>query len=156
MTKGKIVWLVIAGVFVILQFIPSGRPESSDNNPGDLLKNNEVPVPVSNMLRAACYDCHSNETHYPWYAYVAPVSWLVSRDVRLGRGDLNLSDWEQFSKEDQLKLLDEMGEEVADGNMPMVIYPLTHPEAKLSPSDREDFVAWTEDFGESILRKRSE
>ncbi len=140
-------------LFVLIQLIPSGRPEVIADNPSDLLINNEIADSIVHLLRTSCYDCHSNETVYPWYAYVAPVSWLVSRDVRVGRQNLNLSDWNSFSKRDMLKYLDEMGEEVDDGQMPMVIYPLTHPQAKLSRQDRDMFLEWTEDFAEIVFEK---
>ncbi len=151
--RSRIIWYIVIGLFVGIQLVPSGRPEVVDDNPNDLLSNHQLPEHTASLLRNACYDCHSNESIYPWYAYVAPVSWLVSRDVRLGRENLNLSDWNSFSKGEKLKYLDGMAVEVGDGQMPMIIYPLTHPEAKLSREDREAFVEWTETFAEQLFSK---
>ena len=147
----KIIWIAVVAVIVIVQLIPSGRPEVIDINPNDLIVNNALPDSISNLLKSACYDCHSNETVYPWYAYVAPVSWLVSRDTRLGRGEVNFSDWEQLIKMDKAKLLGDIADEVEDGIMPMPIYILMHPEAKLTMEQRQLIVDWTDEFAESLF-----
>jgi len=143
--------LILVGIIVILQFIPSGRP---DNNPvagQDIHNQIEVPVDVSVIFKNACYDCHSQEVRYPWYSYVAPVSFLVSRDVKVGRAQLDFSLWEDLSKRKQLKALDEIATEVKEGNMPLPIYPPLHPEAKLTQEDKDLVVAWVEDAAEKIL-----
>jgi hypothetical protein len=82
---------------------------------------------------------------------VAPVSWLVARDVRLGKEELNFSTWEDNDKMDKAKLLDNIVDEVSDGGMPMVIYPLMHPEAKLKKADRQAIVDWAESYAESLF-----
>ena len=151
MSKGKIIWSIIVAIVIIIQLIPSGKPDVIDVNKDDLLINNHMPDSVSHVLKSACYDCHSNETKYPWYAYVAPVSWLVGRDTRVGRENLNFSDWESLSKVDKAKLLDDITEEIEDGNMPMPIYVLMHPEAKLAMSDRDMIMNWADDFGEKLF-----
>lgn len=147
----KIIWLVLIGIIVILQLIPNGRPESTDFNPNDLIVNNTLPDSVSVIFKTSCYDCHSNQSIYPWYSYVAPVSWLVARDVRNGRKELNFSDWESLDKMDKAKLLDNIIDEVSDGSMPLQIYPIMHPEAKLKKSDRQMIVDWAESYGESLF-----
>ena len=149
--KKKKVWIALLVIFIIIQLIPTGRPEVIKDNPNDLLLNNQVPTEAESMLRAACYDCHSNESIYPWYAYVAPVSFLVNRDIRVGREELNFSDWETFSKVDKAKLLDKIIEAVESEEMPMVIYPPLHPEAKLSTEDRKVLTDWAESFAESLF-----
>jgi hypothetical protein len=147
----NIIWIVLIAAVVIIQLIPSGRPEVNMVNPDDLLVNNKLPDSVQQLLKNACYDCHSNETKYPWYAYVAQVSWLVVRDIRIGRENLNFSNWETSSKMDKAKLLGEIAEEVEEGNMPMPIYILMHPEAKLTMTQRELLVSWTDEFAESLF-----
>jgi hypothetical protein len=147
----RIIWIGLVAIVVIIQLIPSNRPEVIPDNPDDFLVNNVIPDSVSQVLRAACYDCHSNETKYPWYAYVAPVSWLVSRDTRIGREHLNFSDWESYDKMDKAKQLGDMAEEVESATMPMPIYILMHPEAKLTASQRELIVDWTDTYGESLF-----
>ena len=90
--------IILAAILILIQFIPANLPDTSNNNPDDLLLSTKVPADVAKMLKASCYDCHSNETVYPWYSYVAPISFLVSRDTREGRKKLNLSDWKNLSK----------------------------------------------------------
>lgn len=149
--KAKTIWIVLIATVVIMQLIPSGRPEVIKENPNGLMVNNNIPDSVAYLLRKTCYDCHSNETNYPWYSYVAPVSWLISRDTKLGRAELNFSIWESNDKMKKAKLLSDIIEEVSDGGMPMAIYPLMHPEAKLTKADRQIIVDWAEEYAESLF-----
>lgn len=149
--KAKTIWMILFAIVVIMQLIPSGRPEVINENPNGLMVNNNIPDSVANILRTTCYDCHSNETNYPWYSYVAPVSWLISRDTKLGRAELNFSIWESNDKMKKAKLLSDIVEEVSDGGMPMAIYPLMHPEAKLTKADRQMIVDWADSYAESLF-----
>jgi len=143
--------VILIAIFILIQFIPANLPDISDNNPNDLLLSANVPADISKMLKASCYDCHSNETVYPWYSYVAPVSFLVSRDTREGRKKLNFSNWKKLSKVKKAKYLDEIIDEVTEGDMPMLIYPITHPDAKLSEKDRESINIWAENYADSLF-----
>ena len=149
--KGKTIWIILVAVVIIMQLIPSGRPDVIKENKDDLLVNNSVPDSVAHLLKVACYDCHSNESVYLWYSYVAPISWLVARDVRAGKEELNFSTWESNDKMRKAKLLDDIVEVVSDGSMPMAIYPLMHPEAKLTKADRQMLVDWSESHAESLF-----
>lgn len=101
-----------------------------------------APPAVQDILRRACYDCHSNETVWPWYSRVAPASWLVARDVRVGREHLNFSTWNRLDARQRADALKEAWEEVEGGDMPMAIYLPLHPEARLSDADKAAFQAW--------------
>jgi len=151
MRKSKLIGAVIVAILIIIQLIPSGRPDVIKTNKSDLLVNNSVPDSVAHLFKNACYNCHSNETTYPWYSYVAPVSWLVSRDVKRGRNHLNFSEWEDNSKMDKAGLLDDINDEVSDGEMPIAIYTLMHPDAKLTSAERLLIVNWTEDFADKLF-----
>ena len=146
----KKILLGILGMFLIIQLIPANLPEVAEVNNDDLLLNNSLPQNIEGVLQNSCYDCHSNETIYPWYSYVAPVSFLVSRDTRKGRKHLNFSEWQSLSKSDKAKALDEIGEEVGEGEMPMKIYPITHPDARLSDEQRKAIVDWAEEFADKL------
>ena len=104
----------------------------------------EVPAgePVRQILRRACYDCHSNETRWPWYAYVAPVSWLVVHDVSEAREHLNFSTWNAYDAKERAENLEEAWEEVEEGEMPLWFYVPLHPEARLSDEDKAVLRAW--------------
>ncbi|NOX84784.1 MAG: heme-binding domain-containing protein [Chlorobi bacterium] len=147
----KIIFWILIAIFLIIQFIPSGRPEVKKDNPKDLLANNIVPDEIANMLKTSCYDCHSNETVYPWYAYVAPVSWLVSRDIRKGHEKLNFSEWENLNKIKKAEHLDSMSDELESEEMPLPIYLLMHSNAKLTPEQRQTLIDWTGDFADSLF-----
>jgi hypothetical protein len=134
-------WIVLSGLAVLLvlgagQLVPVER-----RNPpvtGDVPTSPAVKV----VLRRACYDCHSNETRWPWYGRIAPVSWLVARDVRKGRVELNFSTWDQYSSKQQVKKLRESWEKVAEGEMPPWFYLPVHREARLSAEDRTLLRQW--------------
>ena len=94
-------------------------------------------------VQRACYDCHSNETIWPWYSHIAPISWLLAWDVRDGRDELNFSTWSQYSTQRQLKKLKESWEQIAEGYMPPWYYLLPHPDAQLAPAERDLLGQWT-------------
>jgi hypothetical protein len=99
---------------------------------------------VQALLRRACYDCHSHATVWPWYAWVAPVSWLVAHDVEHARRELDFSRFEAYDATKQRKKLGEVAEEVDEQEMPLWYYLLVHPEAHLSEAERGRLVSWAE------------
>lgn len=148
--KKKILYTLL-GIFIVIQFVPSGRPDNKPVAGSDIHEQMNVPDEVSTLLKNACYDCHSQESNYPWYASVAPVSFLVSRDVREGRQHLDFSLWKEIPLKKKFKVLDEIGEEIEDSEMPLPIYPPLHPKARLTQQDRELIVNWTELAAEGLL-----
>ena len=101
-----------------------------------------IPVEVQQILERKCGDCHSESTHWPVYSQFAPASWLMEHDVFEGRGQLNLSRWEEYSRESQIDLLTEIGSEVRTGMMPVKQYVLLHPEARLSSQEQQLIYEW--------------
>jgi len=149
--KKRLFWYSFFGVIILMQVYPVEQPEVKKDNPNDLLVNTEMSNDVAVMLKSACYDCHSNETVYPWYSYVAPVKWLVYRDTRDGREELNFSNWNEMSKMDQATALSDISDEVLAGDMPMKIYPIMHAEAKLSDEDRQAIADWADELTEALF-----
>lgn len=147
----KYVIYSIIALFFLIQFIPSDLPENSDKVSYDLIQTENPPEKVRAILYKACYDCHSNQTRYPWYSYIAPVSWLVSRDIKVGRGELNLSDWAELSKRKKIKILNEISEEVEKKNMPLKIYTVIHRNAILSEDEIRTISNWTKNVSNQIL-----
>jgi len=130
---GKIC-IVLGVVFIGIQFVPVDRanpPVQSDF---------AGPKPVKQILKQSCYDCHSNETKWPWYSYVAPVSWLVAHDVKEGRSHLNFSKWQAIR--DQQDTKEEIVEEVVEGEMPMPIYLVMHTDARLKQEAITTLKSW--------------
>jgi hypothetical protein len=110
----------------------------------------EIPAPdqVRAILRRACYDCHSNETAWPWYSQVAPASWLVGHDVSGGRRHVNFSTWNRLSATKVVDTVHKIAEEVRDGDMPPFYYTMPlHPRARLSPLDTSVIEAWAKTVG---------
>jgi hypothetical protein len=125
--------LGLLAVAVLLQLVPYGRDHT---NPP---VTEEAPWPdgrARELATAACYDCHSNQTRWPPQSYVAPFSWLLTRDVEQGRDELNFSTWDEDDGE-----TDDATEAVADGSMPPRRYVLVHPDAALSEEERQVLVA---------------
>ena len=135
----KIVLAVLFILFIAAQFLPRHLPENTVTGESDIIIIGAVPVQVGEIIRNSCYDCHSMETNYPWYAYVAPSAWLVAKDIRSGRKELNFSIWEDYSVRNQIGMLDAIQKEVEAGKMPLRNYTAIHRKAKLD----ED---WTNDF----------
>ena len=134
-------WTVRVGkalvvLLVAMQFVPIART----NPPVE----SDVPVAaeLKAILRRACYDCHSNETRWPWYSRVAPVSWLLANDVKECRREVNFSVWNQYTENRRARKLKEIVEQLEGNKMPQWYYVLVHPEAKLSASDKEMIINW--------------
>ncbi len=125
------IFAVGIGGFVLLQLIPYGR---NHDNPPVLSEPNWDSPETRALAERACFNCHSNETEWPWYSNVAPVSWLVQHDTDEGREHLNFSEWNQGGKGREPY---EMVEVIAEGEMPMPIYLVTHPEARLTAAEKE-------------------
>lgn len=131
----KIFIVLVIGLFA-MQFIPVERSNPSDRG------QRAAPPEVETILRRACYDCHSNETRWRWYARIAPISFLLARDVKEGRRELNFSIWDRYEQRRKARKLKEIVKEVEEGDMPPWYYIPVHPDAKLSQGDREAIVKW--------------
>lgn len=124
---------VFVGLLVVIQFVPYGRAHT---NPPVVQEPMWGSPQTRELARRACFDCHSNETVWPWYSNIAPVSWLIQHDVDEGRRKLNFSEWNRPQDE-----LDEITEVIREGEMPPIYYVMLHPEAKLSQTEKETLIA---------------
>ena len=125
--------MVIAGLFILIQLLPYGRdhdnPPTTQEPAWDSPKTRE-------LAKRACFDCHSNETRYPWYSHVAPVSWLLAEHIEDGRRHLNFSEWHRMQKH-----AGEAAEMVEEGEMPLNEYVLLHKEADLNPEEKAALIS---------------
>ena len=137
MRKSRI-WIAVGVVVLAAQLVPVDR----SNPPVE----SEITLPdgVDGIVRKACYDCHSHETRWPWYAYVAPISWLVHHDVEHAREHLNFSRWGGYALKEQRELFDDIAEEVEEREMPLQIYLSLHAEARLTSDERRVLIDWAE------------
>ncbi len=127
--------LIFLALFILIQFIPYGRDHS---NPPVISEPNWDSPRTRELAVTTCFDCHSNETIWPWYSNVAPISWLVYKDTIEGRESLNYSDWLNCEGEGCDPA--EAQESIQEGEMPLSIYLLTHPEARLSPTEQQELI----------------
>ena len=102
----------------------------------------DAPSEVESVLRESCDDCHSNETRWPWYSRVAPVSWLIARDVHEAREHLNFSDWGNPSTRKRTENMEEVWEEVEERERPLWLYLPMHPEARITAAERTTLERW--------------
>jgi hypothetical protein len=134
-------WTGIGITFLAFQLVPIDR----ENPPVE----SEVSAPeeVREVLERACYDCHSNESRWPWYGYIAPASWLVAYDIDEARDHMNFSTWNQYDEDEQIDMIEEVWEEVEEGEMPPFFYTPLHPPAQLDENDRAVLREWSENAG---------
>jgi hypothetical protein len=143
--------LTIVVVLFIINLIPvnlSNPPITSDI---------KTPDNVKMILRESCYDCHSNETTWYWYTNYAPISWLIAHDVNEGREYLNYSTWDKYSIDEKKELMYESIEEIKEGEMPIKIYELIHPNSKISEEELNILTTWIKnEFGDIGLNKHDD
>lgn len=135
--KKFIIFLIIAAILLIvlaflIQLIPYGH---NHTNPPVVKEPNWNSPETRQIAQRACFDCHSNETVWPWYSNIAPMSWLVQRDVDVARSRMNFSDWGRMSVE-----AGEISENISEGEMPPFQYLLMHPAAHLSEQEKARFI----------------
>ncbi len=150
MNLKKKIGIFILVIFVLLQFFPVQKPEITFDNPNDFILNVAVPENISTNLKTTCYDCHSNESKFPWYAKVAPSKWLIFKHINEGREELNFSNWNTFSNDDKAEILDDISIVLMDGEMPLKNYTLLHSEAKLTEDEKEAIINWADELLESL------
>lgn len=147
----KYVFYGIIAVFFLIQFIPVTLPENINDLSNDIILTEKAPENIKLILSKSCYDCHSSQTNYPWYSYVAPVSWLIAKDTREGREELNFSDWAELSKRKKIGLLKDIAEEVEEKKMPLEIYTVVHRNAKLTDEEISAISEWSKSVSDQIL-----
>jgi hypothetical protein len=150
MKKQKLMLGIFGAVFAGMLLI-NPRLTNPPVQPGkDLLASNTPPADLVTILRNSCYDCHSDETKWPWYSHVAPMSWWLVDHVESGRKHLNFSQWPHGDPRKSARRWRNMGEAVADGEMPMPSYLKGHPEARLTAEQRDEFVKWCDEQADRI------
>jgi cytochrome c len=140
---GRIFLVAVAIEISTSLFIhPFGDVRKTGTRQRAVLQNSAIPFTVFRTLNNSCLNCHSENTVWPWYSRLAPVSWLVERDVSRARNRMNLSRWEENSPEERIAILTRMRAAVRSGIMPPPQYTLIHPDAKLSAAQIQELSAW--------------
>lgn len=133
---------LLLAAFVVIQFFRIDKTNPPVEQTKDFLSVTNAPDEVANLMKAACYDCHSNETKYPWYTNIAPFSWYIADHIEHARKHLNFSIWGEYPEKRQMHKLKECGEEVEEKEMPLESYLIMHGEAELTGEQRELLEDW--------------
>lgn len=132
----KIIALVLLVLFVGIQFIPTTLNQSENVLKSDFLLVNITPKIISTTLQNSCYDCHSNNTIYPWYSKIQPAAWFLESHIKEGKKELNFSNWTAYSNRRKKSKLKSIISQIKDEEMPLTSYTLIHNNAILSSKEK--------------------
>ena len=144
--KAEVLGFLAGGAMVAslgLSFIHPWGDVRATAGSGEILAGSNASPEVRQLLENKCGSCHTNQTHWPIYSYLAPGSWLLEHDVADGRFHMNLSQWQQYEPESQLALLARISAEIRTGEMPLKPYLWLHPSARLSEEERQKIYGWS-------------
>ena len=151
--KIKLVGLGLIAVLIVLQFFQPERNNAPIDPELDMLELLAPPEPVADLIWDACYDCHSNQTNYPWYNRMSPVSLYLYKHIKKGKEDLNFSEYGLLDKADKIGEFADFCDAVDAGNMPLQSYMLIHKDARLTQEERETLCNWTEKQALKVMRE---
>ena len=146
----KKVLLALVIVFVAIQFIQPVRNKNGQVLPADITKTVNVPDNVLSTFKKACYDCHSDNTRYPWYVNIQPAAWLMASHIKEGKENLNFSEFGNYSKRKQTNKLRAIATSINEGSMPISSYTWMHTDAKLSKENKEMIIDWATKTKDSL------
>ena len=141
-------------VLVVMQFVQPARNTNGQVMPADLTKHFSVTTGVESILKTSCFDCHSNNTNYPWYADIQPMGWLLANHIKNGKADLNFNEFGNYSKRRQLSKLKAISNSIKDGTMPLSSYTFLHRDAKLSKENKALVIEWATNTRDSLETKK--
>jgi Haem-binding domain len=145
---------VLLLAFIVIQFFRPAKNIASgpEAYAKDIATAHAIPAEVQLVFQKACYDCHSNNTDYPWYSHIQPVAWWLADHIKEGKKELNFSEFAGYSIRRKYRKLEEINEEVNEGKMPLESYTLIHTSAKLTDADRLAIANWTTSLRDSMKR----
>jgi len=149
-------FLLLLVVFIIIQFFRPEKNISTGDNANDIALKYTIPQEVMTTLKTSCYDCHSNNTSYPWYNTIQPVAWWLANHIKEGKRELNFSEFGLYSIGKQYRKLDAINREVKEGQMPLESYTLIHKDAVLTATQKSGIAVWVTNLRDSIKAKYPE
>lgn len=144
---------ILLGLLVLLIFIQFWHParnKSEQVMSNDIAKTVLVPEQVQGILEKSCYNCHSNNTDYPWYAYIQPLHWYLNDHIEAGKAELNFNEFDSYSSRRKLNKLRAIESSLEEGTMPLPSYSLIHRKAILSDAEKTLLLRWLESAKESL------
>ena len=146
----KIIILVLLVAFVGIQFVPTERNQSDMDPVTDFMLVNTVSKDIKNKLQVSCYDCHSNNTQYPWYNKIQPVSWILEGHIKDGKEELNFNEWDLLSSRRKASKLRSIIKQIESSEMPLSSYTLIHKDAKFSDREKKELIEWITQLKDSL------
>lgn len=146
----KIIAIILLVAFVGIQFIPTERNQSDTVPPTDFMLVHNVPETIQKKLQVSCYDCHSNNTQYPWYNKIQPAAWFLEDHIKEGKAELNFSEWDSLSSRRKSSKLRSIIKQIESGEMPLDSYTLIHKDAKFSEAESEEMINWITRLKDSL------
>lgn len=137
-------------LLAVIQFFKIKENKSVQTSENAITQHYDVPENIQNILKISCYDCHSNNTNYPWYNKIQPVNWWLADHVNEGKRKLNFDEFNTYSIKKKLHKLDEVIETIRENEMPLKSYTLIHGDAKLSDSDKQEIETWAKKIKNEI------
>ncbi len=142
--------IVILVILVGLQFLPTRINQSTVVPPTDFMKTYKVPADIERILSVSCYNCHSNNTSYPWYSEVQPIGLLLESHINKGKGELNFSEFGDYSTRKQKSKIKSMINQVEKDEMPLASYTFIHRDARLSQDSKKVLVSYLKSIRDSL------
>ena len=142
MTRRHKILIMVLTVLIAIQFFQPDRNINTQPMLSDIKNHFNVPENVAGTLQTACYDCHSNNTRYPWYTNIQPVGWILAKHIKDGKADLNFNEFGNYSPRRQESKLKAIRNSIKDGSMPISSYTLLHSNAKLSEESKALIIDW--------------
>lgn len=137
-------------MFVGIQFIPTTRNQSKVIPKTDFMLVNDIPNNIKKKIQTSCYDCHSNNTKYPWYNKIQPVAWFLENHIKDGKKELNFSTWGEYSNRRKKGKLKSIVSQIKDDEMPLTSYTFIHNDAKLTKKEKKEMIEWLTQLRDSI------
>ena len=150
MKIAKIIAWVALIAFVVIQFFPVDSNQSETLPQTDFMLVNNVPATVKKSLQVSCYDCHSNNTKYPWYNKIQPVAWFLEEHIKDGKKELNFNEWESLSNRRKASKLRSIIKQIESGEMPLNSYTLIHKDAKFSSEETNEIINFITQLKDSL------
>ena len=149
----KKILLFLLAAFIVIQFFHPKRNKAEGNQPNYIGNTFPVPADVKSILEKTCNDCHSNNTRYPWYTNIQPVHWYMDKHIRVGKKEMNLDEYTTRSLRYQYKKMEDLKEQIKDGEMPLESYTWIHKNAKLTEEEKNKLIAWADEIRDDLKSK---
>lgn len=152
----KVAGLMLAVAFIVAQFVQPEKNLHEGPREMDLMNTLDVPDPVVALLINSCYDCHSNNTRYPWYSKISPVSWYLNKHVEEGKEALNFSEFGLLAQRKMIGSLSDVCELIESGSMPLVSFTIIHRDASLDEKEAMAICNWTEAEAMKLMKAETQ